>query len=199
MKNTSKLLLLILFWGRLNAQEIKTLTQKKGFVNHTEIGVLLGKNYYGTTAKASFSANTFNGYRFNHRLAVGATIGLDWYNSVQVMPIALGLRGDLLKNKKSSPFYGLDAGYGLMFLSTKQEYETLKGGPMINPSIGYRFAIGNGNALSMSIGWKHQITYSVYDYPEAIPLNSLIMRWAGNDQETTKYFNRIALKIGFSF
>lgn len=170
---------------------------KRSYTNHTEIGVLLGKSFGGVTAKANVSLQSFNGIRLTPKLAVGGIVGLDWYASAQVIPVGVGVRGTVFKAKKLNPFYGLDAGYGLMFASTKQENEKISGGLMLNPSVGMRVALGGGNALTWSIGWKHQSTYSSIDNFGDVAQPT--WWWGQYQTETHKIFERLSVKMGITF
>jgi hypothetical protein len=103
--------------------------------------------------------------------------------------------------KKTRLFYALDAGYGFTFLSSKAEYETLSGGFSYSPAIGLKIKLAHNNAMLMSFGWRHQTTYSSVQYPDqsTITGRSSLPIYYGNDTETKKFFNRLAIKIGFSF
>jgi hypothetical protein len=191
--------LLLNFQNTFADNKPATPSLKKGYTNITEVGLLFGHSYGGYSSKSNFTAQTFNGYRFSPRLSVGATLGIDWYNSVQVMPVALGIRGDVLKNKKATPYYGLDAGYGFTFLTAERANETDRGGFMINPTIGIKLNIGGGNSLTMSLGWKRQLTQTTSN-----PYNTMDATtrfWYPQDYSVTsdKYFNRFSFRIGMSF
>ena len=76
------------------SQEKQITKSVKGYVNQTEMGVLLGRGptlFYTTgPSKANLTLQSFNGYRFSKRFSAGATVGLDWYTSYQVLPIEVG-------------------------------------------------------------------------------------------------------------
>ncbi|MBC7891806.1 MAG: hypothetical protein H7Y12_06305, partial [Sphingobacteriaceae bacterium] len=95
-----------------------------------------------------------------------------------------GLRGDLGKGRVS-PFYALDAGYGL-WLNRPADVNA-KGGLHLNPALGFRIATGNGTALSWSIGYKFQRASTLLE---------------GTNEYSVRQdyrYNRLVLKMGISF
>lgn len=166
------------------------LPWRRGFLNHTEIGTLLGgvvaPNQPGVVySRSSFTASSFNGYRFARWLAVGATVGVDWFARNAMLPVSLGLRGDLGK-RRVSPFYAFDAGYGLTWLA-QRDGAKLTGGLHLNPALGLRIALNGGGALTWSLGYKHQRVRSLVEGP--------------NDYSVRQdyRYNRLALKVGMTF
>ncbi|MCY7350833.1 MAG: hypothetical protein LH606_09205 [Cytophagaceae bacterium] len=173
----------------------RQLTVKKGFYNHTELGTLLGRVAYPfdrsvVYSRSSFTANTFNGYRFSRGLIVGATVGVDWYARNAIIPVSVGLRGDMSRGRVS-PHYALDVGYGLARLTRRPEIVgadvNLSGGLHVNPALGVRIATGNDTALILSIGYKYQ-------YADVLTQFN-----AGNTIRNVYNYNRLALKVGMSF
>jgi len=164
---------------------------RKGYVNHTELGTLLGavKAPFQSNevyTRSSFTASSFNGYRFRRGLAVGATVGVDWYARNAVVPLSLGLRGDVARSRVS-PFYALDAGYAVASLA-KGEGVNFDGGLHLNPAIGLRFALNGGAALTWSIGYKYQRARTVFENANGF-----------SRTENVYNYNRLALKVGMSF
>lgn len=163
---------------------------RKGYVNHTELGTLLGavKVPFQTNevyTRSSFTASSFNGYRFARGLAVGATVGVDWYARNAVVPLSLGLRGDMARSRVS-PFYALDAGYAVASLAKGDDVD-FDGGLHLNPALGLRFALNGGAALTWSIGYKYQ---RVTKFTESTGTLSIVNQYS---------YNRLALKVGMSF
>ncbi len=164
---------------------------RKGFLNHTEIGTLLGgvaaPNQPGVVFnRSSFTASSFNGYRFARGLAVGVTVGVDWFARNAMLPVSLGLRGELGR-RRVSPFYAFDAGYGLTWLA-RSEGAKMEGGLHLNPALGLRFALNGGAALTWSLGYKHQRVSSLVEGP-AVDYSV---------RQDYRY-NRLALKVGMTF
>lgn len=81
---------------------------KPSFTNMTEVGVLFGQVRYGSQfaesvdKRITLTAQTFNGVLLHPRLALGATVGVDWYNTALLIPICGGIRYDLVRpNQKN--------------------------------------------------------------------------------------------------
>jgi hypothetical protein len=173
---------------------------KRHYVNMTEFGGLFGRvmpenNWNGTlnrtvTNRVNFTMQTFNGVQLKPRLAVGATVGVDWYNTALLMPIAAGVRYDLTRNKtkKSGLFASFDAGYAVRWLhADATNYET-KGGMMLNPGVGLKIGMKSGSALILSLTYKRQ---------QARVQNPLGWNESSNFEE--RVYNRMAFRVGVSF
>src|SRR5690606_10709639 len=99
-------------------------TFKKRYLNHTEVGIMVGRVKYDPYAgqggtpqhisesRANLTLQLFNGVQYAPRLGVGVIAGLDWYNSALVNPLGLGLRYDLAGKKNTRLYASADAGYG---------------------------------------------------------------------------------------
>ncbi|PWK29024.1 hypothetical protein LV89_00578 [Arcicella aurantiaca] len=179
---------------------------KENYVNFTDIGGLFGKSYqitpnaiqnpnYSYTVKAStnFTIQTFNGLKVYKNLAVGATVGVDWFSSYQIIPISLGIRntfGDI-KTKKVKTFAGIDAGFGFMWLNDEiSPSNEIKGGLAISPMVGLLIPTGGNANFTLSVGYKHnrfksKIDNGTLDYPYLI--------------ENQYNFNRMAIRLGVNF
>ncbi|MBC3541595.1 hypothetical protein ACFSC6_02305 [Rufibacter sediminis] len=162
----------------------------RGYVGAAEIGYLYqsNKNSALNGAGSSPTLTFFNGYQLHRLFSVGATIGLDFYSQVLVTPLALGIRGTLLKSR-ISPIYGVDAGYGSTLLSDESNNRENEGGWMINPAVGMRVKAGNNTAFLMSIGYKVQ---------KATTTQTLT--WNNNSFITQEHsFKRLSARLGFMF
>jgi hypothetical protein len=183
---------------------------KDRFVNYTDLGVLFGKSYqinnsgtnsiygyynYGSQVQASarFTLQTYNGLRVYKNLSVGATLGVDWFNQYQIVPVSLGLRvssGDA-KSKKVKTFAGIDAGYGMMLLNEKtSDNQQLNGGLSLSPMVGLLIPTGGNANFTFSVGYKHnefntKIVSGVNEYLYS--------------NETTYNLNRMAVRLGVNF
>ncbi len=180
----------ILFFILLSSSVYAQVNQRRGYTNHTEMGILLGRvafNNQPAISKASFSALTFNGYRFIPALAVGLTLGVDAYRTQMIVPLSLGLRGDFLKNQKVTPFYALDVGKGMTGLIKNNTLSYKRGGLHLNPALGLRFATGGGSSLSWSVGYKRQL------------LSSGIENGYGEGLYYDYAYNRFSMRMGMSF
>ncbi|WP_207430637.1 hypothetical protein [Sabulibacter ruber] len=160
----------------------------KRYLGMVELGYLYqdNKNNIPNTADSSPTLVVFNGYQFHRLVAVGLTIGSDFYNNLLVTPVALGLRGTLL-NTRVSPYYSLDAGYGSTFLSNESDQLENEGGWMLNPALGLRVQSGNNTALAFSLGYKVQ---------RAQTTNS---PWSGTTITDEVSFKRVSVRLGFQF
>lgn len=173
------------------AQENSVSKLVKGFVNQTEFGILLGRAtpIYSTAgvSKLNFTMLSFNGYKFNNRFSAGVTVGLDWYTSYQVVPIEAGFRLDFPSKKRVSLYFGLDAGYGFMWLQNPPTNYTYQGGFTYNPSVGLKIDLGKDSFLSISIGYKYQKASNKYI--------------GTNDYQVENFseYNRFVLRTGICF
>ena len=177
---------------------------KRHYVNMTEFGGLFGRvmpnviNWNGWNAtttqtvvnRVSFTFQTFNGVQLKPRLAVGATVGMDWYNTALLLPLAAGVRYDLAKNKakKSGLFASFDAGYATNWLHADATNYQTKGGLMLNPGIGLKIGMRSGSALILSLSYKRQ---------EARVQNPL--GWNELNNYEARVYNRMAFRVGVSF
>lgn len=125
----------------------------KGFYQLVQFGMLPGYSneeqdqlLWGLTGKYAM------GYRFHHLLAVGAGVGVDYYNQF-MLPVFVDVRGFLFK-KAVSPYYSLNVGYGSP-LQFRENWITKKGGAMVNPAIGLRVARAK-HVFNMNVGYQVQ-------------------------------------------
>ncbi len=193
--------LLILLIGRskfTSAQNISSHTtaveanpnKTSRYIGTIELGYL-----YGKTSGLSFNniyinhstptVQFFNGYRLNPRLALGATIAFDFYQEVLITPIALGIKGAVL-DKRVSPYYSLDVGYGATILNSTSNGRKQEGGFMFNPTLGFRVNTGNMSAFTFGVGFKSQRAQIEYN------------NW-GTRTNQNILFKRLSLRTGFMF
>jgi sRNA-binding regulator protein Hfq len=163
--------------------------KEKGYVNMTEIGVLTGRSGGTDQFNQGFYHNTvtlqtFNGYQFWPTLQVGLTAGVDWYQAFPLVPVALGLRGELSQSKVT-PFYSLDVGHGFDWLNTVYVNQRARGGMMWNPGIGLKVR-GTSTAWVISLGYKSQSASTFFN-----------TAWQRTEQDI--HYNRLALRTGISF
>lgn len=165
---------------------------RKHYVNHTEFGVLLGRVTYGeqqfevTESKTNITAQTFNGIQLKENLAVGLTVGTDWYKGALVTPAALGVRYQFGKHPKGRFFALLDSGYGLTWFHKDNDGFESSGGWMVNPGIG--MGLGKKKGLTFSVSWKRQ-----HLFVEKPILGNQIDRFEDRN------FQRIVFRIGMAF
>lgn len=168
--------------------------QAAGYLNITEFGLLRGKKVtaeQGTDIKANeyFTFQTYNGYQFNRWLGAGLTVGVDPVPGMTLMPVAVGLRGDLT-NTRVRLYYSLDTGYALDWLSNPDQAHNIDGGFMINPALGVKIPLSPFSAFVINIGFKSQRASST----------RLDSWWGGTGITEQEYkFKRATLRIGLSF
>ncbi|GAA4421417.1 hypothetical protein GCM10023187_57280 [Nibrella viscosa] len=169
---------------------------KRPFVNYTEVGGLFGRVAFGNNTaevvenRLSFTAQTFNGVQLTSQLAVGGTVGIDWYKAALLMPVSAGIRFDLAKHPRKNVrvFTSADAGYGFAWLHKGSTGYDTKGGLMLSPGIGLKMGRPGNTAFIMSVSYKRQ---------EADVQKPL----SGNDirRDEHRVYNRIAFRLGVSF
>lgn len=188
------LLLIIGLWPLLVAAQ--TTPFKPVFTNMTEAGALFGQVKYGTQASESVAkrvtvtAQTFNGVQVRPRLAVGATVGVDWYTAALLMPVCAGVRYDLVRpnQKNLRVFTSLDAGWSFAWLNEDATgYKTL-GGWVLAPGIGFRIGKTTSSNFIMSLSYKRQEA----DVEKPLYWNELA-------KHETRVYNRVAVRLGVSF
>ncbi|HLO45878.1 MAG TPA: hypothetical protein VK175_16175 [Leadbetterella sp.] len=184
------------------------------FVNQTEFGVLFGRvknnNYYYYPSYSSYwpnptpngfslqnvanlSLQTFNGFQVRKKTTIGLTTGLDMYSSAILVPIAGGIRHIIFeKNDNGAKFQAsLDAGYGATFANATNSYENVKGGILLNPSVGFKFPTRNGSAWLVNFGYKYQYMEISQNFEETDIYNISSIE--------TKNLKRFQVRVGFQF
>ncbi|MDQ6480400.1 hypothetical protein [Dyadobacter sp. LHD-138] len=192
MKIFLTLLLIMLSLSFVMAQETPF---KKKYINHTELGALVGRVKYAqggpddrVESKVSITAQTFNGIQMSPRLGVGVTVGADWYKTALITPIAAGIRYDL-PSRGTARFFALaDAGYGFTWLHQDSDGFDTKGGLMINPGIGLRAGKPGASSVTISLTYKRQ---------EAFVKKPAYYTQIKRDED--RVYNRIAIRLGISF
>ena len=130
----------------------------QGYLNITELGVSVGNSSQANTSrKKDITIHTFNGYQFKPTFALGLTTGVDSYSNITLLPIGLGISGDIRKTKVR-PFYGFDAGYALNWLNNPNRTGNLQGGFYWSPLLGLKFNSNKIHAYTFHIGYKNQHT-----------------------------------------
>jgi hypothetical protein len=176
----------------LFSQRIKPQTL---YTNHTEFGGLFGRVRFNNGGsentvenKFSFNAQTFNGIRITPRLAAGVTVGMDWYKTALITPVAAGARYDLTRRGPARLYASLDAGYGTSWLHQDSDGFHTRGGWMVNPGIGLKYGRPAGAVFTISLSYKHQ-EVSV-DKP---------LLWQAISRHEERIYNRLAIRVGMAF
>lgn len=167
------------------------------FVNHTEFGGLFGRvkyvnpysgNQEQVDSKTSLTVQTFNGVQLNGKFSAGATLGMDWYKSALLNPVAAGLRYDFLGRKNVQLFGTADAGYAFAWFHDDSEGFDTKGGLMLNPGVGMRVGKAGSAAFTLTASYKRQEAHV-----KKMPLGDQKERFED------RVYNRLALRLGISF
>lgn len=170
---------------------------KKRYVNHTEFGTLLGRVKYGdvngggvesTESRLSITGQMFQGIRMNSALSTGLTVGMDWYKTALINPIALGARYDITKGREARLFASADAGYGFAWFQDDTNGFNTKGGLMVNPGLGMKYGKPGGATFTMGLSWKRQ----------EVDVKKPLL-WEQTERFEERVYNRIVLRIGMMF
>lgn len=166
------------------------------FANMTELGASFGQVRYGqptsesVSKRVSLTAQTFNGVLVNPRLAVGATVSADWYQTTLLTPVCAGLRYDLARpnQKNLRVFASFDTGWGFAWLNEDPTGYKTTGGWTVSPGLGFRIGKASSTNFVLSLSYKRQ---------EAAAEKPLF--WNELAKQETRVYNRIALRAGVSF
>jgi hypothetical protein len=183
--------------------EVKNITQEKrpyfvpkpGYINAFELGILSGTNenidFWGQRSTkqnyASFSFQTFQGHQWHHLISTGVVTGIDIYSYQTLTPLCLGVRGDFSKSRVS-PFYTLEHGYSMAFLSPKSDGRENFGGWVFNMAMGLKIRTLSKTSYLISIGYRSQ--------KSRVKQNDT---WGSGFSDIKQTFNRLALRFGMSF
>lgn len=205
----SLFLLLAVFFSSI----FSVFGQEKSYFNQTEMGVLFGNrtdSWYGENEnRVDFSLITFHGVRFTKNHVVGFSAGLDQYDEISIIPIALGWRGFLGKENRPQLIGGFDIGGGSAVLEKKEETEWYEswyhGGILISPSLGVKLPAKKGKtSLTMSIAYKRQEFEFFQGFFEPVitprPFSSSRLPEGYNSiTETSFLYHSLVARIGFIF
>ena len=131
-----------------------------GYLNISEIGLSVGyrptvPTFSNASRIVGLSVQTFNGYQFYPAFALGLVTSIDTYEQLTLLPVGLGVRGDITKTRVR-PFYGLDAGYALDWLNNPNLPADLDGGFFWSPTLGLKFNSRKTHAFVFSLGYRSQ-------------------------------------------
>jgi len=143
--------------------------------------------YGGSNNTAGFTFIT--SYRLPCRLALGAGVGIEWFEKQQ-LPFIADIRYFPLKGSVSPFVYG-QFGYSIPLSKHPEgEYSDFYGGVLAGTGVGLRLNFQNRNAVSFSLGYRYQRAKTVY--------NNFYWYYSS---ETVKIdeFNRLTFSMGFVF
>ncbi len=114
----------------------------------------------------SVGLQTINGYQFSQYLGTGLGVGLNKFGNYITVPLYASVKGYLI-NKKTSPFYYGDIGYGFAWKTDKNddvfEVDKMRGGLYWQIGLGYQVNFYN-SALVFSFGYVNQGSKMEYSY-----------------------------------
>jgi hypothetical protein len=185
--------------------------QQKVYYNQTELGAMFGEtedNWNGESeTRVNFSMITFHGVRFSKYHAVGFSLGLDHYKTIDIIPFALGWRGFLGEIGKPQMIGGLDIGGGSTILGEKVETEWGKswyeGGVMASPSVGVFLPGRKGRTtLTFTFAYKLQkfsLFNGSFDRVNPTSLASSLPPGYGSLTENSYSLQSLVVRMGLSF
>lgn len=186
--------------------------QDKVYYNQTEFGAMFGRVENQWTEeleeRINFSMITFHGAKISKHHVVGFSLGLDHYEYLSIIPIALGWRGFLGKEGKAQLIGGFDIGGGSTILEDSEESEWGKswyeGGIMASPSVGAFFPGKKGKtALTVTLAYKRQelaFFQGSFNRQGNVPFPSSQLPPGFNSITETDYlFQSLVLRMGLSF
>lgn len=138
--------------------------------------------------------NSINGYQFSKLLGTGLGIGINKYGNYLAMPIYAQVRG-YMYDKKVSPFYFGDIGYGHAWNTNKNEdvfqLDNVRGGLYWQVGLGYQINFYN-SSLTFTLGYVSQDSTADYVYYRP---------WDIDDVEVSekRTLRRIQFSFGFLF
>jgi hypothetical protein len=158
----------------------KATISRKGYMNLTSMGVLIGSTE--NDKSAPFSVLMEHNYRFTRSFALGGFIGFEQLNE-SVMPLGGNIK--LLLPAGSSDLYlGSSAGYSVSM--GKPEDVSIKkatGGFMFSTEIGIIIPVSSGSAISIAMGYRYNTlhyelnNYYYGDYKQNNTYNRLMIRF----------------------
>lgn len=185
----------IVFKGNNNpigdSEELSALQSSlniESFYHEFRGGLLIGEE------NTSFTVQTINGYQFSKYLGTGLGLGINKYGNYITLPIYATVKG-YLYDKKVSPFYYGDIGYGFAWQSNKNEnmfeLDNVQGGLYWQLGLGYQVNFHN-SAMTFTLGYSNQDSKAEYTYFSGWDINSVKV-------SERRILRRFALSIGFLF
>ena len=114
----------------------------------------------------SVGLHTINGYQFSRYLGTGLGAGLNKFGNYITVPLYASVKGYLI-DKKTSPFYFGDVGYGFAWKTDKNddvfEIDKMRGGLYWQIGLGYQINFYN-SALVFTFGYVNQDSRMEYSY-----------------------------------
>lgn len=160
----------------------------KSFYNEVRGGLMFGEEALNVTVQS------INGYQFSKYLGTAIGIGVNKYGNYVTMPFYTQIKG-YLSDKKVSPFYFGDIGYGFAWKTSKNEdqfeLDNLQGGLYWQLGLGYQINFYN-SSMTFSLGYVSQDSKAEYVYYRP---------WDIDDVEISerRLLRRVVFSVGFLF
>ncbi len=178
--------------GTLNDKIKENIESSPGLKLNAFYHELRGGLLFGDE-NVSGGIQTINGYQFNQYLGTGIGVGVNKFGNYISLPIYASIKGYIF-DRKVSPFYFGDIGYGMAWVSDKEQdgysVNNVKGGLYWQLGAGYQFNFYN-SALVIALGYVNQSSTAEYNYDY----------WAidGVEVSEKRLLRRVNLSIGFLF
>ena len=160
----------------------------ESFFHEIRAGLLIGDE------NTSGSLQTINGYQFNKYLGTGLGIGVNKYGNYLTLPIYATVKGYLF-DKKVSPFYFGDIGYGFAWKTNKNEdlfeLTDVKGGYYWQLGLGYQVNFYN-SSLVFTLGYINQDSKADYTYYRPWDIDNV-------EVSERRILRRFSITVGFLF
>ncbi len=161
----------------------KAMISRKGYMNFTTMGVLIGSTENQRSAPISLLMD--HNYRFDKSIALGGFIGFEQLNE-SVMPLGGNLKL-FIPAGNTDIYIGSSAGYSVS-LGKPEDIGIKKanGGFLFSSEIGIIIPFSAGSAFSIAIGYRHNVLH--YE------LNNFYY----GDYEQKNTYNRLMLRFGIT-
>jgi hypothetical protein len=161
----------------------KAAIARKGYMNFTSMGVLIGSTE--NQKSAPFSVLMEHNYRFNKSFALGGLIGFEQLNE-SVMPLGVNMKL-LLPAGNSDLYLGTSAGYSVSLGKPADVLvKKANGGFMFSTEIGIIIPVSVGSAISIAIGYRYnELHYELND-------------WYYGDYKQNNKYNRLMIRFGIT-
>lgn len=180
-------------YGRINDKFKKRLENPPSLKVNSFYNEIRGGLMFGEDA-LNVALHSINGYQFSKYLGTAVGIGVNKYGNYVTMPLYAQIKG-YLSEKKVSPFYFGDIGYGFAWKTSKNEdqfeLDNLKGGLYWQLGLGYQINFYN-SSMTFSLGYVSQDSKAEYVYYRP---------WDIDDVEISerRLLRRVVFSVGFLF
>ena len=161
----------------------QVLMTRKGYMNFTTFGVLVGSS--DDPKPAPFSALTEHNYRFNKWIALGGLVGFEQLNE-NIMPVGINTK-IFFTDDWIDYFIAGTGGYSISLGKPDEPgMEKATGGVMAGAETGIIIPVSQGSALILAIGYRYNV------------LNYQLNDWWRGDYKQQNTYNRLTIRIGIS-